>query len=96
MTRSDPDRLPEVLEAWAPIGEAVKDVSAEVLGHSRRSRRGSAPRCATSWHGHFHTSHAIVADTAGSDLVELGGRHHVTADDPGRRVLTPSTALFVG
>ncbi len=53
-------------------GEGVKDVSAEVFGQqpSIPWRQVAAMRDQLA-HRHFDTSHAIVARTVGSDLVEV-------------------------
>ena len=54
------------------IGEAVKDVSPELLGQQPTIawRQVAAMRDQLA-HRYFDTSHAIVAQTVGSDLVEL-------------------------
>ena len=97
MSRSDRDRLVDVLEAAAAvrehlqrgplsdglvfdavrvrlieIGEAVKDVSAEVLAQQPTIpwRQVAAMRDRLAHH-YFDTSHAVVAQTAGADLDEL-------------------------
>ena len=97
MSRSDRDRLLDVLEAGAAIaehlrrgplsdglvfdavrvrlieiGEAVKDVSPELLAQqpSIPWRQVAAMRDQLA-HRYFDTSHAIVAQTVGADLVEL-------------------------
>ncbi len=97
MSRSDRDRLVDVLEAGAAIaehlqrgplsdglvfdavrvrlieiGEAVKDVSPELLAQqpSLPWRQVAAMRDQLA-HRYFDTSHAIVAQTVGADLVEL-------------------------
>ena len=97
MSRSDRDRLLDVLEAGAAIaehlqrgplsdglvfdavrvrlieiGEAVKDVSPELLSRqpSIPWRQVAAMRDQLA-HRYFDTSHAIVAQTVGADLVEL-------------------------
>ena len=97
MSRSDRDRLLDVLEAGAAIaehlqrgplsdglvfdavkvrlieiGEAVKDVSPELLGQQPTIawRQVAAMRDQLA-HRYFDISHAIVAQTVGSDLVEL-------------------------
>ena len=97
MSRSDRDRLLDVLEAGAAIaehlrrgplsdglvfdavrvrlieiGEAVKDVSPELLAQqpSIPWRQVTAMRDQLA-HRYFDTSHAIVAQTVGADLVEL-------------------------
>ncbi len=97
MSRSDRDRLLDVLEAGAAIaehlqrgplsdglvfdavrvrlieiGEALKDVAPDLLGQQPsipwRQVAGMRDQLA---HRYFDTSHAIVAQTVGSDLVEL-------------------------
>ena len=97
MSRSDRDRLLDVLEAGAAIaehlqrgplsdglvfdavrvrlieiGEALKDVAPDLLGQQLsipwRQVAGMRDQLA---HRYFDTSHAIVAQTVGSDLVEL-------------------------
>ena len=97
MSRSDRDRLLDVLEAGAAIaehlnrgplsdglvfdavrvrlieiGEAIKDVPTELLGQqpSIPWRQVAAMRDQLA-NRYFDTSHAIVAQTVGSDLVEL-------------------------
>ncbi len=97
MSRSDRDRLLDVLEAGSPIvvhlqrgplsdglvfgavrvrlieiGEAVKDVPAELLSQqpSIPWRQVAAMRDQLA-HRYFDTSHAIVEQTVGSDLAEL-------------------------
>jgi len=97
VSRSDRDRLLDVLEAGAAIaqhlqrgplsdglvfdavrvrlieiGEAVKDVSSKVLEQqpSIPWRQVAAMRDQLA-HRYFDTSHAIVAQTVGDDLVEL-------------------------
>ena len=97
MSRSDRDRLLDVLEAGAAIaeplqrgpfsdglvfeavrlrlieiGEAVKDISPELLAQqpSIPWRQVAAMRDQLA-HRYFDTSHAIVAQTVGADLVEL-------------------------
>ena len=97
MSRSDRDRLVDILEAGAAIaerlqrgplsdglvfdavrvrlieiGEAVKDVSPELLAQqpSIPWRQVAAMRDQLA-HRYFDTSHAIVAQTVGADLVEL-------------------------
>ena len=97
MSRSDRERLLDILEAGAAIaehlrrgplsdglvfdavrvrlieiGEAVKDVSPELLAHqpSIPWRQVAAMRDQLA-HRYFDTSHAIVAQTVGADLVEL-------------------------
>ncbi len=97
MSRSDRDRLHDVLEAGSAIaehlqrgplsdglvfdavrvrlieiGEAVKDVSADLLAQqpSIPWRQVAALRDQLA-HRYFDTSHAIIAQTVGSDLVEL-------------------------
>ena len=97
MSRSDRDRLLDVLEAGAAIaehlqrgplsdglvfdavrvrlievGEAVKDVSPGLLAHqpSIPWRQVAAMRDQLA-HRYFDTSHAIVTQTVGADLVEL-------------------------
>lgn len=54
------------------IGEAIKDVSPDLLGQqfSIPWRQVAAMRDQLA-HRYFDTSHAIVAQTVGSDLVEL-------------------------
>jgi len=54
------------------MGEAVKDVSPELLGQQPTIpwRQVAATRDQLA-HRYFDTSHAIVAQTVGSDLVEL-------------------------
>ena len=97
MSRSDRDRLLDVLEAGAAIaehlqrgpfsdglvfdavrvrlieiGEALKDVAPDLLGQQPstpwRQVAGMRDQLA---HRYFDTSDAIVAQTVGSDLVEL-------------------------
>jgi len=97
VSRSDRDRLVDVLEAGAAIaehlrrgplsdglvfdavrvrlieiGEAVKDVSPELLSRQPAIpwRQVAAMRDQLA-HRYFDTSHAIVAQTVGADLVEL-------------------------
>ena len=97
MSRSDRDRLLDIVEAGAAIaehlqrgplsnglvldavrvrlikiGEAVKDVSPELLSQQPTIpwRQVAAMRDQLA-HRYFDTSHAIVAQTVGSDLVEL-------------------------
>lgn len=97
MSRSDRDRLLDVLEAsraigqhlergplsdglvfdavrvrLIEIGEAVKDVSADLLAlqPSIPWRQVAAMRDHLA-HRYFDTSHAIVAQTVGPDLIEL-------------------------
>jgi len=97
VSRSDRDRLVDVLEAGAAIaehlqrgplsdglvfdavrvrlieiGEAVKDVSPELfaLQPSIPWRQVAAMRDQLA-HRYFDTSHAVVAQTVGADLVEL-------------------------
>ena len=97
MSRSDRDRLLDVLEAGTAIaehlqrgplsdglvfdavrvrlieiGEAVKDVSTELLSQqpSIPWRQVAAMRDQLA-HRYFDTSHAIVANTVGPDLAEL-------------------------
>lgn len=97
MSRSDRDRLLDVLEAGAAIaehlrrgplsdglvfdavrvrlieiGEAVKDVSPELLNQQPMIpwRQVAAMRDQLA-HRYFDTSHAIVAQTVDADLVEL-------------------------
>ena len=97
MSRSDRDRLLDVLEAGAAIaghlqrgrlsdglvfdavrvrlieiGEAVKDLPAELLEQQAPIpwRQVAAMRDQLA-HRYFDTSHAIVAQTVGADLDEL-------------------------
>ncbi len=78
--------------SWTPsgsplieIGEAVKDVSAELLSQqpSIPWRQVAAMRNQLA-NRYFDTSHAIVAQTVGSDLVELlaAARSLLAALDP--------------
>lgn len=97
MSRSDRDRLLDVLEASSAIsdhlqrgpltdglvfdavrvrlieiGEAVKDVSTDLLAQQPAIpwRQVAAMRDQLA-HRYFDTSHAIVAQTVGPDLAEL-------------------------
>jgi uncharacterized protein with HEPN domain len=97
VSRSDRDRLLDVLDAGAAItehlrrgplsdglvfdavrvrlieiGEAIKDVSPGLLSRQPTIpwRQVAAMRDQLA-HRYFDTSHAIVAQTVGSDLVEL-------------------------
>lgn len=97
MSRSDRDRLLDILEASSAIrdhlqrgpltdglvfdavrvrlieiGEAVKDVSADLLAQQSSIpwRQVAAMRDQLA-HRYFDTSHAIVAQTVGPDLAEL-------------------------